>query len=156
MSCDETENKIMWATGIELGLLLGLCSFGVNYFRAHEVSWAIVCLVLLSWWLGFSGTILLTADLAEASGSCRLLKPKPPIWLETSWIIVYWTTFVLAWLILPVVHDYCLSGEFTSRARLLSALRLNVRSVVILRNDSETVPLLLCNRTFFFFCEDLP
>ncbi len=129
MSCDETENQIVWATGIELVLLLGLFSFGGTWFRAHVVSWAIVCLVLLSWWLGFTGTILLTAYLAEASGPCRLL--KPPIWLETSWAVVYWTTFVLAWVILPMVHNYCMNGEFTSRARLLSALRLNVRSVVV-------------------------
>ncbi len=126
MLCDEAESqKNVWITGVELGLLLQLCSFGVIYFRAPEVSWPITCLVLLSWWLGFSGTILLTADLAEASGPCRSL--TPPIWLGKSWAVVYWTTFVLAWVILPMVRDYCLSGEFTSRAKFLSALRLNLR-----------------------------
>ncbi len=126
MLCDEAESqKNVWITGVELGLLLQLCSFGVIYFRAPEVSWPITSLVLLSWWLGFSGTILLAADLAEASGPCRSL--TPPIWLEKSWAVVYWTTFALAWVILPMVRDYCLSGEFTSRARFLSALRLNLR-----------------------------
>ncbi len=126
MSCEDgAERQFMHATGVEMGLLLGLCSFGIAYFRAQEVSRVIVCLVLLSWWLGFYGTILLTADLAEASGKCRHL--KPPTWLEISWAIVYWTTFVLAWAILPVVYYYCLSGEFTRKARFLSALRSNMK-----------------------------
>ncbi len=126
MPCEAVSQRVAWMTGIEMGLLLQLCIFGVIYFRAPEVSWPITGLVLLSWWFGFSGTILLTADLADANTPCGYLE-QPPIWLEKSWSVVYWTTFLLAWVILPVVRDYCLSGEFSRRERFLSAALRNLR-----------------------------
>ena len=32
------------------------------------------------------------------------------------WTVVYWVTFVLSWIVLPLVMDYWASGEFSKRS----------------------------------------
>ncbi|KMU85115.1 hypothetical protein CIHG_02897 [Coccidioides immitis H538.4] len=54
------------------------------------------------------------------------------IWLPSrvmlvSWRITYWLTFVLTWLILPLLGEYVDSGHRTPRARIAYSLRSNAR-----------------------------
>jgi hypothetical protein len=46
--------------------------------------------------------------------------------LERMWWTVYWVTFLLTYVIIPVVQEYVAAGEFTRRARLRTAVLVNV------------------------------
>jgi len=46
--------------------------------------------------------------------------------LETLWKLVYWVTFLLTYIIIPVVQEYINAGEFTRCGRLKTSLRVNV------------------------------
>ena len=43
------------------------------------------------------------------------------------WYLIYWTTFCLSWLVLPVLMEYASAGEFTFRDKMKSALRANAK-----------------------------
>lgn len=48
-------------------------------------------------------------------------------WILQVWKGIYWSTFVLTWLVLPIVFSYLESGFFTPRDRFLDALRDQIR-----------------------------
>jgi len=48
-------------------------------------------------------------------------------WVLTAWYVIYWTTFTLTWLVLPIMYSYLDSGYFTIKSRLLDALKGQVR-----------------------------
>jgi hypothetical protein len=47
------------------------------------------------------------------------------------WKGIYWSTFILTWLVLPIVFSYLESGYFTPRDRILDALRDQLRMAFI-------------------------
>ncbi|CAN0145164.1 unnamed protein product, partial [Phaeothamnion confervicola] len=48
------------------------------------------------------------------------------------WVVIYWSTFVLAWLVLPVLSSAWAEGEFTWGRRLKSAIRTNLITYVLM------------------------
>ena len=48
------------------------------------------------------------------------------------WYTVYWTTFFLAWVALPILYESWQAGELTWMERLKSAIRLNVRQYLLM------------------------
>ena len=46
---------------------------------------------------------------------------------EWAWRILYWSTFVLAWVLLPVVYEYQLAGDFSVGSKLRTAVIANCR-----------------------------
>lgn len=46
--------------------------------------------------------------------------------LERMWWVVYWVTAVLTYVLIPVVQEYVAAGEFTRRARLRTAIVVNL------------------------------
>jgi len=48
-------------------------------------------------------------------------------WILQVWKCIYWSTFLLTWLVLPIIYSYLESGFFTPRDRLLDALRDQIR-----------------------------
>mmetsp|Transcript_26025 Transcript_26025/g.54298 ORF Transcript_26025/g.54298 Transcript_26025/m.54298 type:complete len:729 (-) Transcript_26025:217-2403(-) len=48
------------------------------------------------------------------------------------WQITYWTTFFLAWLVLPIARESLLSGYFTLRQRLKDGCRRSFRTISIM------------------------
>jgi hypothetical protein len=49
--------------------------------------------------LGFAGTLLLPIDVAQS----RPGEPSSPV-METFWMFVYWSTFLLTWIIVPLLQ----------------------------------------------------
>ncbi|GAU87109.1 LMBR1-1 [Ramazzottius varieornatus] len=45
------------------------------------------------------------------------------------WLVVYWSSQLLSWVILPLMQAYAMSGEFTVRRRIGVALKKNLISV---------------------------
>jgi len=52
-------------------------------------------------------------------------------WILKVWKGIYWSTFILTWLVLPIVFSYLESGYFTPRDRILDALRDQLRMAFI-------------------------
>mmetsp|Transcript_46295 Transcript_46295/g.69846 ORF Transcript_46295/g.69846 Transcript_46295/m.69846 type:complete len:169 (+) Transcript_46295:104-610(+) len=48
------------------------------------------------------------------------------------WQVTYWSTFLLAWLVLPITRESLLSGEFTAAARVKNGARKSARGILIL------------------------
>ena len=46
--------------------------------------------------------------------------------LETMWKAVYWSTFFLTYIFIPVVQEFIAAGDFTACGRLRTAVRVNV------------------------------
>ena len=87
-----------------------------------------VC-VMVSWYFGFLGIILLPLDLALTLESGP--NKSPPGELLPLWLFVYWVTFVFAWLLDPILQAYHDAGQYTWQERLRAAVRANVRFYVI-------------------------
>lgn len=93
----------VFAAAVTLGLAVWL----VWQYAHAETSAIAVIAVSAAWWLGFFGLALLPLDIALSFGGGR----QSPAWMETMWKIVYWATFALAWLVLPVLSEAEASGE---------------------------------------------
>jgi hypothetical protein len=84
--------------------------------------------------LPISAVLLLPIDLAS---SARLTNHGGKgIWLPqravlVSWRIVYWLTFVLTWLVLPLLAEYMDAGYREPKARIIYSLRSNARYQLI-------------------------
>jgi len=52
--------------------------------------------------------------------------------MVTIWKVVYWSTFLLAWLVLPVLYEAWYAGDFTWRDRIVSALKVNLISYLLI------------------------
>lgn len=106
--------------------------------------------VFVAYFLGIGGTILLPIDIAFTDGEVHHhdgttengddtvspsistadeLGTTSP--LTTVWLIVYWVTWVIAWLGVPLLQEFWAAGEFTFKARLKASLRANCRSIAV-------------------------
>lgn len=47
-------------------------------------------------------------------------------WVGDAWSVIYWTTFILAWAVIPILSGYLDSGYFTFKDRLKDALHEQV------------------------------
>lgn len=113
---------------IALGIVLFILSlFIVRYYASSQTSCTTRFLAAVSFALGFSGTALLPIDL-------YLTKHNHPDENENNgqdndnvtmlpWHILFWSTFILAWFVLPLAREMILSGEFTVYTRLKDGMR---------------------------------
>lgn len=105
--------------GVEVGTLLILTLFLVWWYRSELTPPALVVVIALSWFLGFLGTLLLPIDIAVSSAI-----GFSPVLLNC-WTALYWSTFALAWAVLPILNDAWYAGDFTWRSRFLTAVKVN-------------------------------
>jgi hypothetical protein len=94
----------------------------VRHYKAPNVEYPDSLATYVSWSLGFAGILLLPYDIAVA------LVQEREVSLRTLWDTIYWSTFILAWLILPVQLSYQMSGHFTMSGKLYEALLSNALS----------------------------
>ncbi|CAM9817214.1 unnamed protein product [Choristocarpus tenellus] len=106
----------------ELALLLVFSAVMVWYHRAPAVPIGISVIVFMSWFLGFIGTLLLPADISDT-----LIHRAHSLWLLDAWYTVYWSTFFLAWVVIPILAEAWQAGELTWKERLQSAVRKSLR-----------------------------
>ncbi|KAG9510819.1 G-protein coupled receptor-associated protein LMBRD2 [Fragariocoptes setiger] len=92
--------------------------------------------VFISWFISFMVIFILPADISstayrqclnDQSKQCILpwnYVPEPV--LPRLWRIIYWTSQLLTWIILPLMQSYCMAGDFSSLARLKSSIKANL------------------------------
>ncbi|KAI8057715.1 LMBR1-like membrane protein-domain-containing protein [Syncephalis plumigaleata] len=90
----------------------------------------------MSWFVGFAVVALLPLDLTSTiyrrcskqlevdSSECH----RPAVYISEStllglWRSMYWTTFFLNWIMIPVLQGYLQSGQFLFRRRLRNAIK---------------------------------
>ncbi|CAM9213039.1 unnamed protein product [Laminaria digitata] len=129
MSVQEQTETILTTDGIvvEMTLLVAFTAGLVWYYRARDVPLGVSACVFLSWLLGFTGTLLLPADIV-----LTLLNGEHSMWMLRVWYTVYWMTFFLAWVALPILYESWQAGELTWMERLKSAIRLNIRQYLLM------------------------
>ena len=122
MSAQDGLSSTMALVVAELVILALFTVLLLRYFRSPELTpFFISCTVCVSWFLGFSGTLLLPLDIAHAAtvgSSSSLLM---------AWDGLYWSTFWLCWVVLPVLYEAWYAGDLTWRARMVSAVKVNLK-----------------------------
>lgn len=114
--------------GLVVAEFLGLLLFTAGllwYYASKHTHWVYLLAVGASWYLGFFGTLLLPVDVEET------LDSQPQEWAMDLWLFTYWVTFMLSWVILPVLMEFYASGAFTFKERLKYSLRSNLKFYVV-------------------------
>lgn len=104
--------------GAEFAILALVCWCLVHYYRGPLVTLDVTITVYISWVMGFASVLLLPIDLSMA-----LQDQSHSRGLVDLWYVVYWSTFFLAWVVLPVQMEYHSSGHFHFWGKLLDAFR---------------------------------
>jgi hypothetical protein len=137
-------------TLLSLAILLFLTStwFVVTYAK-RSTSFFILLLSIASFGLGSAAVALLPIDLSYASTADDTNTSNDannaandndtydntditnnPTYLP--WQITYWTTFILAWLILPITRESLLSGHFSLQQRFKDGVAKSIRGIMIM------------------------
>ncbi|CAJ2510185.1 Uu.00g060850.m01.CDS01 [Anthostomella pinea] len=122
-------------SAILAGIALLVISVGVLLIQRHYLPLRttpayLLVPVFFALWLPASIVLLVPIDLAtNASPDDEKIKG---IWLPdrallVSWRISYWLTFVLTWLILPILAEYSDAGYREPKDRILYSLRQNAQ-----------------------------
>ena len=69
----------------------------LRYYAARGTHWVYLTAVFISWFMGFFGTLLLPVDVEQT------IERDPLDAFEDMWLFVYWCTFLLSWVVLPVL-----------------------------------------------------
>jgi hypothetical protein len=114
---------------IILGIVLFILSFFIiRHYASIQTSFSTQLLATVSFALGFSSTVLLPIDLfltrhGYQNSNDDMNQNDAENFTMLPWHILFWSTFILAWLILPLVREMILSGEFTVSRRFKDGIR---------------------------------
>jgi hypothetical protein len=98
-----------------------VCFFLIRYYKSKFVTFDVSFSVYLCWVFGFAGILLLPYDLSIAVvGDVQSIK------LLNIWKSLYWSTFLLTWIILPMQDEYHSSGHFSFKDKLYDASMKNL------------------------------
>lgn len=127
LSAAEAAEELFYTVGVEMGMLLLLTCFMVWYFSAPGSPAAVPVVVVFGWYMGLCGTLLLPADIADVQ-----VNGGGSVWLLYAWDIVYWSTFMVAWFIMPILYSALSAGDLTWRGRFRAAIRDNLVSYCLM------------------------
>jgi len=96
-------------------------SLALLHFAQREVNWVSFLTSLLGFVLSFGIIALVPFDVREA----LITGSDDKVLAETNWELIYWATFLLCWLLCPVLIEYEAAGDFTTLGRLRTSLRRN-------------------------------
>jgi len=124
-------------------IIAGLCIIFVfvlyilNYYGDRKSSpWYVILSIIIGWFLSFSIILVLPLDITSSIyrglSDEEKLKTDPPIGYQSEefftifWNIVYWISYVLTWLALPLLSGYILSGHFTPLKKFKDSIYQNI------------------------------
>jgi len=132
-------HSLIWVGAI----LLLISAFLVRHYASPRTSLSVQSLVTISFVLGFSGITLLPIDLSlttpidddgdgDNGGDDDSENNNGSNATKLPWHILFWSTFLLAWFILPLTREMLLSGHFETKKRLKDGLRKMLKGQLIL------------------------
>ena len=103
---------------IEAVLSLIIATIIILFYVRKGTNKLVTIISLITWFLNFYMVVLLPYDICITNKQKRNqnlteaeLKTSKAI--EISYQIIYWTTFFIAWVVIPLLKSYESSGEFT-------------------------------------------
>jgi hypothetical protein len=130
--CNPTAGPVsLWVTLVVLCVIfVGWMSYKLLVRYAHpNTAWFYLFSVWLSWVLGFVGIFLLPIDMCVSlATNCASSVPG----IVQAWQFVYWTTFIMAWLVDPLLQSFHNDGSYDWKSRAKAAINENVRFYVVL------------------------
>ncbi|CAI9780902.1 unnamed protein product [Fraxinus pennsylvanica] len=105
---------------ISLPLTLGMVILTLKYFAGPEVPRYVFVTVGYTWFCSISIISLVPADIwttiiGQFNGGISFF-----------WSWSYWSTFLLTWLVVPLIQGYEDAGDFTVKARLKTSIHVNL------------------------------
>ncbi|KAM3130152.1 hypothetical protein pb186bvf_017755 [Paramecium bursaria] len=103
---------------IEILLLLAYVIYLVREYAQKQVTCMIKTVTFIAWVISFAIVFIIPHDIyftLQGIGGTEYI-----------WRIILWTNFFLTWILLPLLQDYEEGGEFTSREKLTSSLKINM------------------------------
>lgn len=122
--------------------------FANSYANAASTPSLVVALLVLSYSLTATACLLLPLDLSYTAASIASEDDASASTfyssaIMTSWQTTFWTTFLLAWGVLPIGQDYVQSGFSSIKLKLIDALRTNAKFYLVSGAVSVVVILIM-------------
>ncbi|CAL5037549.1 unnamed protein product [Urochloa decumbens] len=105
---------------ISLPLTVGMVAATLRYFAGPAVPARVLAVVGYAWLCSLSFVVLVPTDIWTAISGNQ----KSDVGFFWSWS--YWSTFILAWSIVPTLQGYEDSGDFTFKERLKASIQKNM------------------------------
>ncbi|CAM0913751.1 unnamed protein product [Alopecurus aequalis] len=105
---------------ISLPLTVGMVAATLRYFAGPAVPLYVLATVGYAWLCSLSFVILVPQDIYTTITGDQ----KGDVGLFWSWS--YWSSFILAWVIVPTIRGYEDAGDFTVKERLKTSIRANL------------------------------
>lgn len=120
-------NNLIIGTIIYFIILSVIIAFAVFNFAKRNTNIVYLFSIFVSWFFGFFTIIFLPLDIALASDETYNNEK-----LTTFWKSVYWITFFLSWIILPLILEFYNSGRITVFERIIDSLKRNLKFYAII------------------------
>lgn len=100
-------------------------------YAKKDVSSSVKYVTIIVWYFTFVTIILIPNDIEVIKDNTDGEKTKNMIWLQYMYHFIYWTIFILSWLVVPLLTEYEASGAFTSEERWKEAVLKNMLFILI-------------------------
>lgn len=122
--------------GVCFALILVVSVLGIQlHIDLRKYPPYVAVALTLAIFLPLSIILLLPIDYVSLNFDLRVFD-LPPRWVLVMWKLNYWTTFLLTWLILPLLQEYYRLARFSSVARWKDALKQNVKFQLVVLGAS--------------------
>ncbi|CAE8705929.1 unnamed protein product, partial [Polarella glacialis] len=101
------------------------CAVTLYHFAQKEVGWLSFSTSLLGFVLSFIIIALVPYDVSEALGRDDRDSGQEVL-VGSGWELIYWATFLLCWILCPLLIEYEAAGDFTVLGKLRASLRRNI------------------------------
>lgn len=112
---------------VEAILTMLFSYFLYSQYSSSSVGKPISIIVILAWFLTFFGIFILPLDIYYSSFHKNSEESEEILKLiKILWNILYWTVYVLSWLVIPIFQEYEASGDLTFIGKLKRSLKRNL------------------------------
>ena len=104
------------------------------YYARKNINPLVLFIAWITWFLNLTLIVLLTFDIYYTQtdkGKGDIPEITDNI-IRYGYKIIYWSTFLLGWIFIPLIKSYEKSGEFTKIEKLKSSIKRNLRFYFIL------------------------
>lgn len=95
-------------------------------YAKQEVSVIVKIVTIIVWYFSFVTVFIIPNDISVIKDNPESESKNEIIALRMIYRIVYWTIFILSWIVLPLLTEYEASGQFTPSARFKESIKKNM------------------------------
>lgn len=101
-------------------------------FAKKDIAPIVKYVTIIVWYFTFVTIILIPNDIeliqVQPEGGEKTWEMK---WLKYMYHLIYWTIFVLSWIVVPLLTEYEASGAFSSEERWKEAVLKNMLFILV-------------------------